>query len=139
MMRFVKILFLTIILATALPVHAGPIVIIANNDVNSPSISAQELQDIFLGNTDSFQDGAHVVPVTLADGAPAHITLLVLLGKNSSSFRARWRRLVFEGKFSMPRTFPSEDALIKYVASTPGAVGYISSGHPTGVKVLSIK
>lgn len=40
----------------------------------------------------------------------------------------------------MPRTFEDEAAEVAYVAQTPGAVGYISSGTAHGsVKVLEVK
>ena len=52
---------------------------------------------------------------------------------------AGWRKMVFTRRGSLPKAFDSEEALLGYVAKTPGAIGYVSGtgGHP-GVKTLAV-
>ncbi len=52
---------------------------------------------------------------------------------------AYWQGLVFSGKASPPPTVGSDQEVVSFVRSTPGAVGYVSAGADTGgVKVLTI-
>jgi hypothetical protein len=57
-------------------------------------------------------------------GGPVHeVFLKKHVGVPPEEFRAQWRKAVFTGQGTMPKTFDSEAALLEYVASTPGALG----------------
>jgi hypothetical protein len=44
------------------------------------------------------------------------------------------------GKGSMPKSFASEAEIVKYVAKTPGAIGYVSGAAAAdGVKKVALK
>jgi hypothetical protein len=46
---------------------------------------------------------------------------------------------VFTGKGSMPKSFASDAEILKYVAKTPGAIGYVSAGaDAAGVKKIAV-
>ncbi len=137
-MKLTRIVTLALCFAGAVHAFGASFVIIANRDVNTSTISANELRQIFVGETKTLPDGTHVVPVTLASGSPAQAALLSMVGKTEGAFRSGWRKQVFEGKAAMPRSFSSEAAMVAFVAATPGAVGYVSSGEPSGVKVLAL-
>jgi hypothetical protein len=110
-----------------LPHVAGAqIVVIANRSVHSAEISDTDLRDVFTGAVVDLPGGERVMPVLLK-GGPAHEVFLGrYFGKSDAAFRADWRRLVFSGRSTMPRTVDSEAAMVQYVARTPGAIGYIS-------------
>jgi len=62
-----------------------------------------------------------------------------VLGKSDQALRNYFKTLVFTGKGSMPKSFPSDAEIIKYVAKTPGAIGYVSaSTDAAGVKKIAI-
>ena len=62
------------------------------------------------------------------------------VGKTPSGLRNHYKKLVFTGKGSMPKSFEDEAGLIAYVAQTKGAVGYVSaSAAGDGVKPLAVK
>ena len=51
-----------------------------------------------------------------------------------------YRSIVFTGKGVMPKSFERDSEVVKYVAKTKGAVGFVSSAADvTGVKVLELK
>lgn len=130
--------FLAVALIAVRTARADDLIIVANNSVKAVTISQDEARDVFLGDSNSL-GGSHVAPVVLQKGS-VQAAFLQLVGKSESAFEATWRKQVFTGKGSMPRAFESEDALIAYVSSTPGAVGYVSAAKAAGgVKVLKLK
>lgn len=133
------ILFLGLALCGVTAARAQMIVI-ANSSVKTSEVSADELKDVFNGDKSSLKDGSKVTPVTLK-GGPAHEAFLKeCVGKSDAAFRSSWRSLVFSGQGSMPKTVDSDAAMVDYVASTPGAIGYIGKESPHDrVKVLTIK
>jgi ABC-type phosphate transport system substrate-binding protein len=139
--KFVRIaaLIFTMCVIAVPAALAGDVAVIANNSIKATEVSDAELKDIFLGEKSTL-DGSKATPVILSKG-PVHQAFLEKhVGKNDAAFRASWRKQVFTGKGSMPREFDSEDALAAYVASTPGAIGYVSSEKAgANVKVLKLK
>lgn len=105
---------------------AQDVILVANKGVQISEINSSDLRAIFIGAKTRFSDGSHAEPVTLK-GGPAHeVFLKKHLGEEPEDFRAQWRRAVFTGQGAMPKAFSSESALIEYVATTSGAVGYVS-------------
>jgi ABC-type phosphate transport system substrate-binding protein len=105
---------------------AQNVIIIANREFHAEQITSSDLRDIFTGVRSRLRDGSPVAPVTLK-GGPAHeVFLRNNLSETPEEFRTTWRKAVFTGQGAMPKTFDSETALIQYVATTPGAIGYVS-------------
>jgi hypothetical protein len=51
-----------------------------------------------------------------------------------------WQAQVFSGRNSPPKSMESDQAIIDYVRTKPGAVAYISSTADTeGVKVITVQ
>jgi ABC-type phosphate transport system substrate-binding protein len=116
------------------------VVVIANPGVKASQVSKSDLRDVFTGSATSLKDGSHVSPALLKGGTANDAFLTAYIGKPDSAFRAEWRSLVFSGQASMPKTLDSDAAMVDYVAHTPGAIGYVSSGAPhDGVKVLAVR
>ena len=115
-------------------------VVVANAGVKVAEISKSDLLDIFTGASSNFSDGSRAVPVTLK-GGPIHEEFLKrFIGKKDLLFRGDWRVLVFSGKGTMPKAFATEDELLQYVASVPGAIGYVGTPpHNPQVKSLGVK
>lgn len=137
MKRIVSMLLLGVALAAA-PASAADVQVIANTNV-SGDLSAADVKEIFLGAKDSV-GGTAVVPV-LASAGPTHEAFLkTYVGKSDQALRNHFKSLVFTGKGSMPKSFASDAEVVKYVASTKGAIGYVSAGAEcAGVKKLQVK
>lgn len=117
---------------------AGDLKIIANPSVRPDSISVAQLRSIFLQDQRSF-DGLHVEPVLAKSGAAHEIFLRRYLGKSDDALRTYYRTLIFTGTGAMPRFFDSDADIVRYVAKTRGALGYVNIDFPTpAVKVLAI-
>jgi ABC-type phosphate transport system substrate-binding protein len=115
-------------------------VIVANASVKVAEISKSDLLDIFTGASANFSNGSRAIPVTLK-GGPVHEEFLKrFIGKKDLLFRGDWRVLVFSGKGTMPKAFATDDELLEYVASVPGAIGYVGTPpHNPRVISLSVK
>jgi hypothetical protein len=116
---------------------AQDVVLVANKSVQISEISAADLRAIFLGTKTRFADGSHAVPVFLRGGPVHEVFVKNHIGESPDQFRVGWQKAVFTGQGAMPKTFDSEAALIEYVATTPGALGYVSRILPQdNVKTL---
>lgn len=102
------------------------VVMIAHKDIGIESISAKEIKYVFLGKLNKIND-KKIIPITLKKG-PVHENFLdEYIKKNSRQFSTFWKKKLFTGKGKPPKSFKTEEELIKYVASTPGAIGYVSA------------
>ncbi|MBI9071032.1 MAG: hypothetical protein JEY94_05510 [Melioribacteraceae bacterium] len=66
------------------------------------------------------------------------ISFLGTIGKSSLELKKAWLKAKLTGKGNPPATVGSEDEMINKIASTPGAIGFISSSKVNDqVKVLA--
>jgi TonB family protein len=118
---------------------AADIKIVANPSVRADSITVAELRSIFLEDKRSLKEGSHVEPVLAKGGAGHEVFLRQYVGRSDDELRTYYRTLVFTGTGAMPKFLDSDAEILHYVATTKGAIGYVSSDFPTeGVKVLTI-
>ncbi len=115
------------------------VVIIGNRNLPFDTISKKELADIFKQKK-TMCDNNEKLHVVLQDGGETHkLFLWTYLRKTPIQYTLYWKKLVFTGKGSIPITFRSEKNLLKHVALTGGAIGYISNKiKPRRVKVIKI-
>lgn len=132
-------LVVAIVLIASIHALAGDAKIVANASVRANSITLDELRSVFLQDRRSLSDGSHVEPV-FAKGGPVHEAFLrQYVGKSDEDLRTYYRTLVFTGTGTMPKVLDSDAEIIRYVARTKGAIGYVSDDSPTpGVKVLAL-
>ena len=135
-----SLITMAVVVLASVYVSAGDAKVIANPNVATTSVSADDLKGVFLEEKTSFSDGSHVEPVLQKSGAVHEAFVKDYLGKNDSALQTYYRSLVFTGKGSMPKTVGSDAEVVAYVAKTKGAVGYVSASASTeGVKVLQVK
>jgi ABC-type phosphate transport system substrate-binding protein len=119
---------------------AADYAVIANAGVPGTSVSKADLKAIFLGDKTTWSNGAPITVVVLEEGAAHKAFLEDVLGKTPAQFDNYWKKLVFTGKATPPRSFADAAALASYVAKEPGAVGYIAAGTPAGsAKTLKVE
>jgi hypothetical protein len=139
-MKKLSLTILLVVVASLFAVRAqAQVIVIANSGLKADSVSKAELREVYMGSSSSVKQAGHVVPVLLKEG-PTHSQFLTeYVGQSPIGLIICWRGLVLSGHATMPKTFDSEAAMVEYVARTPGAIGYISTGTPhDSVKVLTV-
>ena len=113
--------------------------VIANKGIGTDSITAKEAKKIWLGKTRSL-DGTSVKLADLPKGnASRDHFYSSVVKKNEKKLKAYWAKIVFAGKGTPPKAFGSDAEVVSWVASTPGAVGYVNStAADDSVKVLMV-
>ncbi|MEW6708750.1 MAG: hypothetical protein AB1403_02920 [Candidatus Riflebacteria bacterium] len=116
------------------------VLVIANENLALTSISIKEINSIYLGKKSTLGNGIKVVPLALNSGNAHEIFLKKFLKKSSSQFSTFWKQAIFTGQGIPPRSFPTEEEMIRVVAETPGAIGYISADRTLekGVKAIDV-
>lgn len=114
-----------VLLALSAPVMADVVVIV--NPANSASIDEEQIAKIFLGQTKTFSNGSEATPIDQKEGPIREEFGNKLLKKNPSQLKAQWARQIFTGGAKPPKELGSDDEILKFVASTPGAIAYIDS------------
>lgn len=134
-----KAFFLLMAFVLAVPVAAADVQVIANPAVGVTEIAADDLKDIFLGAKTTL-DGSPVQPVFEQSGATHDTFLKAFVGKSDAALRNHFKTLVFTGKGTQPKAFATDAEVVKYVAATRGAIGYVSAAADTaGTRKLRIK
>ena len=128
------------LLLSGIPAFGAGIVLIANPDVSEQSLDEASITKIYQGKMTRWDDDHKVVPVMLKDG-PIHEGFVEeFMGSTTSRLNTYWKQAVFSGRGIPPKSFDSELEVVRYVASTPGAIGYVSPLAPlTNVKELVIE
>lgn len=119
------------------------VILVANGSVSDSSITRQLAQDMFLGKKVTWSDGTAIVLATLSDGETHDKFLRAVVGRTASQFSTYWKKLAFSGKAMEPKSFDTEEKLLKFVGENKGAVGYVSAKTAAnkdamaGCKILS--
>jgi len=111
---------------------AGGVVIITNENVPTSTLDRDDIKQIFLGKKTTWDNGVKIVFV-VQDGTEASDSFLeTYVLKNAYQYDIYWKKQVFTGKGKTPKSFSSDQDLVRFVSQTPGAIGYVSSGTATG-------
>jgi hypothetical protein len=114
--------------ATAAGAHAAPTVIV-NKNVAAEKIDPAGLKAVLLGKKVAWDSAGRVVLAVLKGGPVADEFLQKAADMNSSAFNNHWRRLAMTGGGTAPKAFDKEEDLRKFVADTPGAIGFVDSAN----------
>lgn len=91
-----------------------------------PRLHGEEVALIFQLKKRFLNDGLRIHAVNLPVMHPLRRAFSVqVLGRNPEELDAYWRDMYFHGVMP-PHVLLSEEAVIRFVASTPGAIAYVS-------------
>lgn len=114
--------------------------LIGNKNVAAEKIDAATLKAVLLGKKVAWDGAGRVVLAVLKAGPVADEFLQKSAEMNASTFSNHWRRLAMTGGGTAPKSFEKEEDLRKFVAETPGAIGFVDSANAdASVAVLSLK
>jgi len=111
--------------------------VIVNRGTAVETLGLTELNRLYLGNLSSLPGGARVV---LAEHVGARPRFYAAVAKmTEDTFRRHWIRVVFAGNpVSPPTPFWSPEEVVRFVARTPGAIGFLEGSTDETVRLLRI-
>ncbi len=115
------------------------IIFICNTSAPFDSITKTEIKEIFLGRKLNWTPDKEITFVILKK--PEIYTQFTrnYVKKTRSQFHSYWRLMLFTGRAMMPDSFNTEKEIVDYVATTDGAIGYVSSMTKVkNVKILTV-
>jgi ABC-type phosphate transport system substrate-binding protein len=108
---------------------AGPrYVVIVQHDSPVTGVERQFLEDAFLKRVTRWPGNGSIHPVDLAPTSPVRRMFSEqVLGRSVDEVRAYWQQRIFSGRDLPPAELDTDEQVVIYVASHPGAVGYVSA------------
>ena len=120
MNSFQKIMIAAGLLMTALQQAHADTVVIVSAQSTAPTLSREQIARIFQGKS------YVMTPVDLARPSAVRREFYTkFVGADEASVRARWSKLLFTGKRSLPKEFASSEDLVTAVAADPNTIGYV--------------
>lgn len=115
--------------------------VIANPSVPASRVERRFLDDAFLKRVTRWGDGQTIHPVDLQATSPVREAFTrSVLQRSVAAVRSYWQQLIFAGRTLPPPELDSDAAVVAYVASTPGAIGYVSAATPApGAKEVLVE
>ncbi len=134
---FRRLIALVVLALAGTPAFAAP-VLIGNKNVAAEKLDAATVKAVFLGKKVSWDGAGRVALAVLKAGPVADTFLQGAVDMNASTFNNHWRRLAMTGGGTAPKSFEKEEDLRKFVAETPGAIGFVDSANAdASVSVLT--
>ena len=105
------------------------------------SVERAFLADAFLEKTTRWPDDEAIYPVDQSPEASVRERFSErVLRRSVFAVRSYWQQRIFAGRGLPPPELESDEAVLRYVRSRPGAVGYVSErADVASVKVLSVR
>jgi ABC-type phosphate transport system substrate-binding protein len=139
-MRLIKTITIALLLVfTSSAAMAGVAVIV--NKANAVSqIPSDDVRNIFLGKKTTWSDGK-TLSFVVQDGTDAHKSFVGdVMDKSVQQYDLYWKKALFTGTGSAPKSFKTDDEVKAYVASHINAIGYVDSGSVDhSVKQIDLK
>ncbi len=124
----IRTFILTILLLLAAPPLsvANELLIIAAKNYSEKHINKKKITNIFLRKQLINQQGKRWVPVNLSPQHPLRMAFSELFfDQQPEEMDDFWNIKYFQG-FSPPYVVNSQEAMLRFVVSTPNAIGYVS-------------
>jgi len=107
-----------------------PFAVIAANGTVDRLLSREAVSQIFTRKQNHWNSGLRIQPVNLPATHPLRRTFSqAVMGHLPEEMEDYWREMYFHGVLP-PHVLASEEAVILFVASSPGAIGYVSTCYP---------
>lgn len=129
-----------LLFTSMIPTAQAGIAVIVNPAVKEIGLTKEKVVDIYLGRKKSYSDGTRIEPVDqMADSAVRDKFYQAVVKMSTSEVNRYWAKLRFTGKGKPPRVVAGDEAVRNWVASHPGAIGYIDGKYlNNSVKVVLI-
>jgi ABC-type phosphate transport system substrate-binding protein len=113
------------------------VAVIAHKSVSIDTIEKSELLDFFTGDKSFWDDGTPVIVFDLKPKGEIRDTFYNFLEMSPTRIKSLWMKRMLSGDADPPEFLESEDKMLKKVATTPGAIGFMDQSKVNDdVKVL---
>ena len=107
-----------------------PFAVITGPGTTEGQLSHASVSLIFRRKQNFWENGTRIQPVNLPAAHPLRRSFSqTILGHLPEAMEDYWREMYFHGILP-PHVLASEEAVVLFVSSTPGAIGYISNCLP---------
>ncbi len=120
------VMLVGMLLADSSPAEEHPELVVITHPSRAIAIDADDVRRIFLKQRRFWPDGAPIVPINQEDGVLRERFDREVLQSEPARLAAYWDRRYFEGVFP-PITLASDEAVRRYVAAKPNAIGYVDA------------
>ncbi len=115
----------------------GQVVVIAHKSVPMDTIKKSVLLDFYACDIKKWSDGQPIIVLDLKLQNGVKTTFYNYLGKSSSRMKSIWLKKMLSGEGDPPAVMNSEEELLRKVAATAGAIGFVSKAKVReNVKIL---
>ena len=132
-----------VLVHSASPEDGFRVIVSASNPLTS--VKRDDLARIFLKKLTRSKDGQELSPVDQSARSAVRAAfserVLVTEGLDKiSAVENYWRQQIYSGRGAPPAVKTSDDEVRKFVAATPGAIGYVGEkADLTGVKAVTVQ
>jgi ABC-type phosphate transport system substrate-binding protein len=113
--------------ATASDASGAQIDVVTGPAAPAVALDRATLRDIFLKRIVIDNTGNKLVPLNLPPEDPLRAAFSqALLGKSPEALQRFWNERYFQG-IAPPYVVGSQEAMLRFIAETPGALGYVAS------------
>ena len=124
--------------ATGPTASAWKIVVHPDNEIRV--IKRSELAAIFLGKKSTWDSGKRIIPTLQSEkDSVTEDFLRKVLGRSASQYRAYWKRRLFSGGGTVPRTIPTSEKVKAFVGSHPGAIGIVDGSSKMDDDIVTVE
>lgn len=107
-------------------IASADVVVVVNKANTQTTMSSSDLKRIFLGKKTAYSDGSAAVAVYQTANSGVRTTFdQNFLGKNPAQMNSYWSKKMFSGEGVPPKELSSDLAVLEFVSSNPGAIGYL--------------
>jgi ABC-type phosphate transport system substrate-binding protein len=107
-----------------------PFAVIAAPGATDNHLSRESIAQIFKRKQNYWENGTKIQPVNLPPAHPVRRSFSQsILGHPPEALEDYWREMYFHGVLP-PHVLASEEAVVLFVSSTPGAIGYVANCLP---------
>ena len=107
-------------------VAMADIVVVVSAKSPVGALSKAQVEDIFLGKTIRFPDGALAVAIDQPEGSAIRNEFYdKVVGKTAAQIKAYWSKIIFTGRGQPPPSVSNTVEMMKRISANPAAIGYI--------------
>ncbi len=129
MLNRLQPLILVLITAVSQTLWAGEILIISAANTTPQTLSVKQLENIYRKKTLINTDGLSWLPINLSAESPIRQAFSQKLFNQSPGDMERYWNIQYFNGIRPPHVVSSEEAMLRFVANTPNAIGYILPCH----------